>query len=145
MRTVSIFILRAVWLLLLFAWIWNLAAGRVSQPLHQFNVILTAAVVIGALAIWSSAHRAKILSSVCGGVAAVMVGLQILAMMSMLTVFNSSSDLKIQLRASFGPFQFDGIVAQLITWLPPLLLLVLSAVLFFSEIRSGDSDVQAET
>lgn len=144
MRIISV-ILRALWLLLLLVWIWNLAAGRVSQPLHQFNVLLTAAVLIGSLAIWSSAHRAKILSSICGVITAVMMGFQFCVMMSMLTMFNTGSDIKVQYRASFGPFQFDGVVAQLITWLPLLLLLVLSAVLFFSEMRSGDSDVQIET
>lgn len=141
MRTISTYILRALWLLLLFARIWNLAAGRAAHPLHQFNVILTAAVLIGALAIWFSAPRAKILSSICGVVAAVMMAFQFWVMMSMFTLFNTSSDIKIQYQASFGPFRFDGIAAQLITWLPLLLLLVLSAVLFFSEIRSGDSDV----
>lgn len=142
MRTINTFILRALWLLLLFAWIWNLVAGRVGQPLHQFNVLLTAAVLIGALAIWSPAPRAKILSSICGVVAAVMMALQFWAMMSMLAMFNrSGSDIKVEYRASFGPFHFDGLVGQLITWLPLLLLLVLSAVLFFSETRSRDLDV----
>jgi hypothetical protein len=139
MRAIK-YILRAFWLLLLSAWIWSLATGRAVQPLHSFNIILSAAVFIGTLTIWFSAHTARLISSICGVVTAAMMGFQFLIMMNMFT-----SDTHVQLRASLGPFEFEGIVAQLIIWLPPLLLLGLSAVLLFDEIRYRLSQIQGRS
>jgi hypothetical protein len=139
MRKIGKYILRAVWLLLLFAWIWNLSSGRAVQPLHPFNIILTAVVLIGTLTIWFSAHAARLLSSICGVIAAVMMGYQFWVVMTMFT-----GDTDVQFRASFGPFDFEGIAARAIVWLPTLLLLGLSAALLFDEIRYRFSRILEE-
>jgi cytochrome c-type biogenesis protein CcmH/NrfF len=51
-----------------------------------------------------------------------------------MTMFSGFSDVKIT--ASYGPFEVEGVSAQLLLWLHPLLLFAISVELLIAERRS---------
>jgi hypothetical protein len=59
-----------------------------------------------------------------------MIGFQLWAVMTMF-----SSYAKVEYRASFGPFEFEGTSAQVVPLLPPLLLLGFSVGSLLIEAR----------
>lgn len=121
------YILRAVWLVLVFSFGWGILSGSAVQPLHPFNLVLVAFVAVGSLTIWLSPRSAKIVSGVCGVLVA---GMMIFQCWRLLTMF--TSDAEVHLRARFGPFELEGMLAHLAIWLPPLLLAIFSVWLVLS-------------
>jgi hypothetical protein len=130
MRTLATYILRVIWLLLLVAFGWNLATGKLAIALHPFNVVLAAVIVVGSITIWFSTHAARMVAAICGVIAGVMWVYQVWSWVSMF-----SGLANVEFRMSYGPAEFEGVAAQIALWLPPLLLLGFSGELLIHQWR----------
>jgi hypothetical protein len=140
MRTLATYIFRAIWLLLAFAWGWQLARGKTPLPIDMFNVGLTAAIVLGTITSWLRAPSARTLAGIFGVIVSFMLGYQV---WSLMTMFSGFSDVKIT--ASYGPFELEGEVARTLLWLHPLLLFAFSVEVLIAERRSRRDGNEAES
>ena len=124
-----IWVLRALWVLELTLAVWALASGEAINLLHPYNLTLLGFTFAAAILIWLSARWAKLLAAIFGILAQLMLGLQMLAMISILNDFADENG-KDTHRFEFGPFEGEGIWGQIMVLTLPMLLLVGSSILF---------------
>jgi hypothetical protein len=142
-RSISVNVLRVVWMFLLFISVWEVAK---SNGTERWDPVVTAVMglqLIGAITIWAWFRGAKAISAFCGVIGALLRGYAIWSIVDEANRMGRQWALTTQ----WGPLKMQGAPAVVAQCSLIGLLLVFSLVLLWVEMRGprGPRRLYAET
>lgn len=136
MQLLSLIVLRILWSVFLFSWIWHAATGKLINPLHPFNLLLMACGLAAATTVWIPRPAFRMTAGVCGVLAMGLMLFQLWALISMFAQFDRAPNFE----ATIGPFVFQGTAALFVLLGIPVMLLLASITLLVSEFLAPAGD-----